>query len=136
MYKNRYEIVNENQIKSGNPSQYLCLKINISFELSCIVFLHLMPLVLSVLLAHAAHERPRLAAVFQAHELDGVHLVLRAEHLLMGLVCQGHAPVLGQRPGGVCVLGALGTQVRGTHRAVHGSSVSLILITADYALME
>lgn len=97
---------------------------------------YLMPLVLSVLLAHAAHERPRLAAIFQADKLNGVHLVLRAEHLLMGLVCQGHTPVLGQRSGGVGELGTFGTQVRGTHRAVHGSSVSLILITADYTLME
>lgn len=95
-----------------------------------------MPLVLPVLLAHTAHERPRLAAVFQADKLNGMHLVLWTEHLLMGLVCQWHTPVFGQRSGGVGELGALGTQVCGTNRAVHGSSVSLILITADYALME
>ncbi len=95
-----------------------------------------MSLVLPVLLAHAAHERPRLAAVFQADKLNGVHLVLWTEHLLMGLVCQRHTPVFGQGSGGVGELGALGTQVCGTNRAVHGSSVSLILITADYALKE
>lgn len=102
----------------------------------CTEVLNLMPLVLPVLLAHAAHERPRLAAVFQTDKLNGVDLVLWTEHLLMGLVCQRHTPVFGQCPGGVCELGALGTQVCGTNRAVHGSSVSLILITADYALME
>ncbi len=95
-----------------------------------------MSLVFPVLLAHAAHERPRLAAVFQADKLNGVHLVLWTQHLLMGLVCQRHTPVFGQGSGGVGKLGALGTQVCGTNRAVHGSSVRLILITADYALKE
>lgn len=95
-----------------------------------------MPLMFSVLFTHAAHERPRLASVLQADKLDGVHLVLRAEHLLVGLVCQGHAAVLGQRTGGVGELRALGTQVRGAHRAIHGRRVTLIFIAADYALLE
>lgn len=95
-----------------------------------------MPLMFSILFTHAAHERPWQASILQADELDGVHLVLRAEHLLMGLVCQGHAAVLGQRTGGVGELRALGTEVRGTHCAVHGRGVILIFVTADYALME
>lgn len=95
-----------------------------------------MPLMFSILFTHAAHERPWQASVFQTHKLDGVHLVLRAEHLLVGLVCQGHAAVLGQRTGRVGELRALGTQVRGTYCAIHGGRMILIFITTDYALME
>lgn len=95
-----------------------------------------MPLMFSILLAHAAHERPWLASILQADKLNGMHLVLWAEHLLMRLICQGYTTVFGQRTGGVGELRALGTQVRGTHSAVHGGGMTLIFITADYALME
>ena len=95
-----------------------------------------MSLVLAVLLAHTAHEGPGLAGLLQADKLDGVDLMLRAEGLLVRFVRQRHPAVFGQRPGGVGVLGALGTQVGGTHGAVHGGRVALILITPDYTLVE
>lgn len=91
---------------------------------------------LAVLLAHAAHERPRLTRLLQTHELYGVDLVLRAERLLVGFVGQRHPAVFGQRACGVCELGALGAQVRGAHGAVHGGRVALVLIAADYTLTE
>lgn len=93
-----------------------------------------MPLVLAVLLADAAHERPRLTRLLQAHELDGVDLMLRAEHLLVRLVGQRHAAVLGQRASGVGELGALGTQVGGAHGAVHGGGVALVLVAPNDTL--
>lgn len=93
-----------------------------------------MSLVFAVLLAHAAHQGPRLTGLLQAHELDGVDLVLRAQRLLVRLVRQRHSAVFGQRAGGVGELGALGTQVSGTHRAVHGGRVALVLVAADDAL--
>ena len=95
---------------------------------------YLVSLVFSVLLAHAAHERARLAGVLQAHELDGVDLVLGAQSLLVRFVRQGHSAMLGQGAGGVGELGAVSAQVGGTDRAVHGSSVALVLVTADYTL--
>ncbi len=95
-----------------------------------------MSLVLAVLLAHTAHEGPGLTGLLQADELDGVDLMLRAQRLLMRLVSQRHPAVFGQRAGGVCELGALGTQVGGTHGAVHRSCVALVLITADNTLFE
>lgn len=95
-----------------------------------------MSLVLAVLLAHAAHERPRLTRLLQAHELDGVDLVLQAQRLLVRLLRQRHPAVFGQGAGGVCELGALGTQVGGAHGAVHGGRVALVLVTAYYALVE
>lgn len=93
-----------------------------------------MSLVFAVLLTHAAHQGPRLAGFLQAHKLDGVDLVLRAQGLLVGLVRQRHPAVFGQRAGGVGELGAFGTQVSGTHGAVHGGRVALVLIAADDAL--
>lgn len=96
--------------------------------------LYLMTLMFAVLLTHAAHEGPRLAGFLQAHKLNGVHLVLRAQGLLVRLVRQRHSAVFGQRAGRVGELGAFGTQVSGTHGAVHGGCVALILITADDAL--
>jgi hypothetical protein len=90
--------------------------------------------VLAVLFAHAAHERPRLADLLLTDKLDSVDLMLRAQSLLVGLVCQGYPPVLGQGAGGVGELGAVGTQVGGTHRAVHRCRVALVLVTADYTL--
>lgn len=89
---------------------------------------------LAVFLANAAHERPRLAGLLQADELDGVDLVLRTQHLLVGLVGQRHPAVFGQRAGGVGELGALGAQVRGAYRAVHGRRVALVLVATDYTL--
>ena len=97
---------------------------------------YLVSLVLAVLLAHAAHERPGLTRLLQADELDGVDLMLRAQRLLVRLVGQRHPAVFGQRAGGVGELGALSTQVGGTHGAVHGGRVALVLIAADYTLME
>lgn len=99
-----------------------------------ICFIYLMSLVLAVLLAHAAHERPGLAGLLQADELDGVDLMLRAQRLLVRLVGQRHATVFGQRAGGVRELGALGAQVGGAHGAVHGRRVALVLVAADDAL--
>lgn len=93
-----------------------------------------MSLVLAVLLAHTAHERPRLTGFLQADELDGVDLMLRAQRLLVRLVGQRHPAVLGQRPGGVGELGALGAQVGGAHGAVHGGRVALVLVATDYTL--
>lgn len=93
-----------------------------------------MSLVLAVLLAHAAHEGPRLTRLLQADKLDGVDLVLRAQRLFVGLVGQRHPPVFGQRARGVRELRALGAQVGGAHRAVHGGRVALVLVTADDAL--
>ena len=93
-----------------------------------------MSLVLAILLAHAAHEGPRLAVLLQADELDGVDLMLRAQGLLVGLVGQRHPAVLGQGAGGVGELGALGAQVGGAHGAVHGGRVALVLIAAYDAL--
>lgn len=95
-----------------------------------------MSLVLAVLLADAAHEGSWLASLLQADELDGVHLVLQAQRALVGLVLQRHASVLGQRARRVCEQGALGTQVCGAHRAVHGRRVALILIATDDALTQ
>ena len=89
---------------------------------------------LAVLLADAAHERTCGAGLLKAHKFDGVHLVLGTQRLLVGLVGQRHAPVLGEGARGVRELGALGAQVRGAHRAVHGSCVALVLIAADNAL--
>ena len=65
---------------------------------------------LAVLLADAAHERACGAGLLQAHKLDGVHLVLGTQRLLVGLVGQRHAPVLGEGARGVRELGALGAQ--------------------------
>lgn len=93
-----------------------------------------MSLVLAVLLAHAAHEGPRLTRLLQADKLDGVDLVLRAQGLLVGLVRQRHPPVFGQRARGVRELRALAAQVGGAHGAVHGGRVALVLVTADDAL--
>lgn len=101
-----------------------------------IVLNYLMSLVLAVLLAHAAHEGPRLTGLLQADELDGVDLVLRAQGLLMRLVRQRHPTVFGQCAGGVGELGALGTQVGGTHGAVHRGRVALVLVAPDYTLVE
>lgn len=98
--------------------------------------LYLVALVFAVLLTHAAHERPRLAGFLQAHKLNGVDLVLWAQGLLVGLVRQRHSAVFGQCAGGVGELGAFGTQVSGTHGAVHGGRVALVLVTADDALHE
>lgn len=95
-----------------------------------------MSLVLAVLLTHAAHEGPGLTGFFQADKLDGVDLMLRAQGLLMRLVSQRHPAVFGQRACGVGELGALGTQVGGTHGAVHGGRVALVLVTADYTLAK
>lgn len=95
-----------------------------------------MSLVLAVLLTHTAHEGPRLTGLLQADELDGVDLVLGAQGLLMRLVSQRHPTVFGQRASGVCELGALGTQVGGTHGAVHRGGVALVLITTNYTLGE
>ena len=89
---------------------------------------------LAVLLADTAHERARGAGLLQADKLDGVHLVLGTQRLLVGFIRQRYAPVLGEGARGVRELGALGAQVRGTHRAVHGGSVTLVLIAADDAL--
>lgn len=61
-------------------------------------------------------------------------LMLRAQSLLVRLISQRHATVFGQRASGVGELGALSTQVGGTHGAVHGGCVALVLITADYTL--
>ena len=54
----------------------------------------------------------------------------------MRLVRQRHPAVFGQRASGVCELGALGTQVGGTHCAVHGGCVALVLVTANDTLVE
>lgn len=97
---------------------------------------HLMSLVFAVLLTDAAHKRPRLTDLLQTHKLDGMHLMLRAEHLLVRLVSQRDAAVFGQCASGVGELGALGTQVGGTHSAVHGGRVALVLVTPDYTLQE
>lgn len=96
---------------------------------------YLVSLVLAVLLAHAAHEGPRLAGLLQADKLDGVDLVLRAQGLLVGLVGQRHPSVFGQRASGVGELGALGAQVGGAHGAVHGGRVALVLVAADDTLV-
>lgn len=93
-----------------------------------------MSLVLAVFLADTAHEGARQACILQADELDGVHLVMQAQRALVGLVLQRHATVLGQCARGVREQGALGTEVRGTHRAIHGRCVALVLIAADDAL--
>lgn len=93
-----------------------------------------MSLVLAVLFADAAHERPGVAALLQAHELYSVDLVLRTQRLLVWFVGQWDAAVFGQRAGGVCELRTFSTQVSGTHRAVHRRSVALILITPYDAL--
>lgn len=95
-----------------------------------------MALVFAVLLTHAAHEGPRLTSFLQAHKLNGVDLVLRAQGLLVRLVRQRHPAVFGQRAGGVGELGALGTKVSGAHGAVHGGRVALVLIAANDALHE
>lgn len=63
-------------------------------------------------------------------------LMLRAQSLLVRLIGQRHPPVFGQRASGVGELGALSTQVGGTHGAVHGGCVALVLITPDYTLVE
>lgn len=95
-----------------------------------------MSLVLAVLLTHTAHEGPRLTGLFQADKLDGVDLMLRAQGLLVRLVSQRHPTVFGQRASGVGELGALGTQVGGTHSAVHRGRVALVLVTPNYTLVE
>lgn len=95
-----------------------------------------MSLVLAVLLAHAAHEGPGLTGLLQADELDGVDLMLRAQGLLVRLVSQWHPAVFGQRAGGVGELRALGTQVGGTHGAVHRGCVALVLVAPNDALVE
>lgn len=95
-----------------------------------------MSLVLAVLLAHTAHERAGLTRLLQADELDGVDLMLWAQGLLVRLVSQRHPAVFGQRASGVGELGALGTQVGGTHGAVHGGRVALVLVTANDTLVE
>lgn len=95
---------------------------------------YLVSLVLAVLLAHAAHEGPRLTRLLQADELDGVDLVLRAQGLLVRLVGQRHPSVFGQRARGVGELRAVGAQVGGAHGAVHGGRVALVLVAADDAL--
>lgn len=63
-------------------------------------------------------------------------LMLRAQSLLVRLISQRHPTVFGQRASGVGELGALSTQVGGTHSAVHGGCVALILITPDYTLVK
>lgn len=93
-----------------------------------------MSLVLAILLTHAAHERTRLTGFLQADKLNGVNLMLWAQSLLVRLVSQGHTTVFGQCAGGVGELGALSTQVGGTHSAVHGGCVALVLITSNYTL--
>lgn len=95
-----------------------------------------MPLVLSILLTHTAHEWPRLACFLKADKLNSMDLMLQAQSLLMRLVSQGHTTVFGQCAGGMGELGAVSTQVGSTHGAVHGSRVAFILITADYTLEE
>lgn len=70
---------------------------------------YLMSLVFAVLFTDAAHERSRLAALLQTHELDSVDLVLRAQRLLVRFVGQRNAAVFGQRAGGVCDLRTLST---------------------------
>lgn len=100
------------------------------------MFLYLMSLVLAVLLTHTAHQRPRLTGLFQADKLDGVDLMLWAQGLLMRLVSQRHPAVFGQSASGVGELGALSTQMGGTHSAVHGSCVALVLVASYYALRE
>lgn len=97
---------------------------------------YLVSLVLAVLFADAAHERPGLAALLQAHKLDGVDLVLRTQRLLVWFVGQRDTAVFGQGAGGVSELRALGTEVCGTHRAVHRCSVALVLVTSDDALQD
>lgn len=62
--------------------------------------------------------------------------MLWAQGLLVRLVRQRHSAVFGQRAGGVGELGALSTKVRGTHGAVHGGRVALILIAANDALRD
>lgn len=99
-----------------------------------IILKYLVSLVLAVLLAHAAHEGPRLTRLLQADKLDGVDLVLVAQSLFMGLVSQRHPSVFGQRTRGVGELRAFGAQVGGAHGAVHGGRVALVLVTADDAL--
>lgn len=95
-----------------------------------------MSLVLAVLLTHTAHEGTRLTGLLQADKLDGVDLMLWAQGLLVRLVSQRHATVLGQRASGVGELGTLGTQVGGTHGAVHRGCVALVLVTANNTLVE
>lgn len=97
---------------------------------------YLMSLVLAVLFADTAHERPGLAAILQTHKLDSVDLVLGTQRLLVRFVSQRDAAVFGQRAGGVCELRTLSTEVCGTHRAVHRRSVALVLITPYDALQE
>lgn len=93
-----------------------------------------MSLVLAILLADAAHERPGLTRLLQAHKLDSMDLMLGAEHLLVRLIGQRHAAVFGQRASGVGELGALATQVGGAHGAVHGGCVALVFVTPYYTL--
>lgn len=78
-----------------------------------------MSLVLAVLFADAAHEQPGLTALLQTHKLDSVDLVLRTQRLLVRFVGQRDTAVFGQRAGGVCDLRTVGTEVCGTHSAVH-----------------
>lgn len=95
-----------------------------------------MSLVLAVLLTHTAHEGPGLTGILQADKLDGMDLMLRAQGLLVRLVSQRHPTMFGQCASGVGELGALGTQVGGTHGAVHRGRVALVLITANDTLVE
>lgn len=93
-----------------------------------------MTLVFAVLLTHTTHERTRLTSLLQAHKLNGVNLMLRAQCLLVRFVSQGNPTVFSQSASRVGELGALGAQVGGTHSAIHGGCVALVLITADYTL--
>lgn len=95
---------------------------------------YLVTLMLPVLFADTTHERTGLTALFQTNKLNGMHLVLGAHGLLVGLISQGHTPVLGQSLGGVSELGAVCTQVGGTDSAVHGRHVGLVLVTTDDTL--
>lgn len=99
-------------------------------------FWYLVSLVLAVLFADAAHERPGLAAVLQTHELDGVDLVLRTQGLLVRFVGQRDAAVFGQRAGGVRELRTLCAEVRCAHRAVHRRRVALVLVAPYDALQD
>lgn len=47
---------------------------------------YLMSLVLAVFLTHTAHKWAGLTGLLQAHKLNGVDLMLRAQGLLVGLV--------------------------------------------------
>lgn len=95
-----------------------------------------MSLVLAVLLTHTAHEGTGLTDLLQADKLNGVDLMLWAQGLLVRLVSQRHPTVFGQCASGVGELGTLGTQVGGTHGAVHRGCVAFILVTANNTLVE